>query len=164
DIRGRAGRTLRQEWAAGPKAYLGVGAAGFPNLFIVTGPGSPSVLSNMVVSIEQHVDWIADCITSARAEGHTTVEATDEAQGPWRGPTRPGGTPAAGGRRRAGGPPGRASPVRAGAAGPPAERAGTADPSVPCRPMFRDRRRPVGRPGGNGPTPSGERRNPASSS
>ena len=83
DIRGRAGRTLRQEWAAGPKAYLGVAAAGFPNLFMVTGPGSPSVLSNMVISIEQHVDWIADCLVSARAENLATVEATDEAQEQW---------------------------------------------------------------------------------
>ncbi len=58
-------------------------AAGFPNLFMVTGPGSPSVLSNMVISIEQHVDWIADCLTFARAEGFTTVEATDEAQEQW---------------------------------------------------------------------------------
>ena len=83
DIRGRAGRTLRDEWAAGPKAYLGLAPAGFPNLFIVTGPGSPSVLSNMVVSIEQHVDWIADCLANARAEGYATVEATDEAQEEW---------------------------------------------------------------------------------
>jgi cyclohexanone monooxygenase len=83
DIRGRAGRMLRDEWAAGPKAYLGVAAAGFPNLFIVTGPGSPSVLSNMVVSIEQHVDWIADCLAAARAEGVAALEATDEAQEQW---------------------------------------------------------------------------------
>ncbi|HYT38639.1 MAG TPA: NAD(P)/FAD-dependent oxidoreductase [Acidimicrobiia bacterium] len=83
DIRGRAGRTLRDAWADGPQAYLGVAAAGFPNLFMVTGPGSPSVLSNMVVSIEQHVDWIADCLIAARAEGHRTVEATDDAQEQW---------------------------------------------------------------------------------
>src|SRR6185436_20085946 len=63
DIRGRAGQTLRQKWEAGPRTYLGVAVAGFPNLFVITGPGSPSVLSNMIVSIEQHVDWIADCIT-----------------------------------------------------------------------------------------------------
>ena len=53
DIRGRAGQTLREKWEAGPRAYLGVAIAGFPNLFMITGPGSPSVLSNMVVSIEQ---------------------------------------------------------------------------------------------------------------
>jgi len=70
---GPAGR--RPIWAWPP--------AGFPNLFMVTGPGSPSVLSNMVVSIEQHVDWIADCLTAARAEGHRTVEATDDAQEQW---------------------------------------------------------------------------------
>ena len=83
DIRGRAGRSLREEWAAGPQAYLGVAPAGFPNLFLVTGPGSPSVLSNMAVSIEQHVEWIADCICFARDEGYSTVEATDDAQEQW---------------------------------------------------------------------------------
>jgi cation diffusion facilitator CzcD-associated flavoprotein CzcO len=83
DIRGRAGRTLGDEWAAGPKAYLGVAAAGFPNLFMVTGPGSPSVLSNMLVSIEQHIDWIAGCLDHARANGVTTLEANDEAQDQW---------------------------------------------------------------------------------
>jgi cation diffusion facilitator CzcD-associated flavoprotein CzcO len=83
DIRGRGGRTLRDEWAEGPKAYLGLSAAGFPNLFMVTGPGSPSVLSNMIVSIEQHVEWITDCIAFARAEGYTTVEATGDAQEAW---------------------------------------------------------------------------------
>ena len=83
DIRGRGGRTLREEWADGPKAYLGVAAAGFPNLFLVTGPGSPSVLSNMVVSIEQHVEWIAGCLGFARTEGYATVEAADAAQDQW---------------------------------------------------------------------------------
>src|SRR6202021_3189780 len=58
DISGRNGRTLNQKWAEGPKTYLGLMSAGFPNLFIITGPGSPSVLSTMIVSIEQHVDWI----------------------------------------------------------------------------------------------------------
>src|SRR5439155_19958799 len=62
DIRGRGGRTLRETWAEGPRSYLGLAIAGFPNLFTITGPGSPSVLSNMIVSIEQHVDWIADCL------------------------------------------------------------------------------------------------------
>ena len=60
--RGRDGQTLNQKWAEGPRTYLGLMSAGFPNLFIITGPGSPSVLSNMIVSIEQHVDWIADCL------------------------------------------------------------------------------------------------------
>ena len=62
DIVGRDGRTLNQKWAEGPKTYLGLMTTGFPNLFIITGPGSPSVLSNMIVSIEQHVDWIADVV------------------------------------------------------------------------------------------------------
>ncbi len=62
DIRGRGGLSLRDEWAAGPRTYLGISMAGFPNLFTITGPGSPSVLSNMMVSIEQHVEWVTDCI------------------------------------------------------------------------------------------------------
>ena len=62
DIRGVGGTRLADSWAEGPRTYLGLSTAGFPNLFTITGPGSPSVLSNMVVSIEQHVEWIADCI------------------------------------------------------------------------------------------------------
>ena len=58
---GTGGVTLREKWSAGPRTYLGMAIAGFPNLFIITGPGSPSVLTNMIVSIEQHVDWITDC-------------------------------------------------------------------------------------------------------
>ena len=83
DIRGRAGQTLREKWAAGPRTYLGLAVAGFPNLFAITGPGSPSVLSNMIVSIEQHVDWIADCLTYLRAHDLGTIEATTEAQDAW---------------------------------------------------------------------------------
>jgi cation diffusion facilitator CzcD-associated flavoprotein CzcO len=83
DIRGRDGRTLREAWAAGPKTYLGLGVAGFPNLFMITGPGSPSVLSNMIVSIEQHVDWIADCVTFMRERGHATIEPETGAQETW---------------------------------------------------------------------------------
>jgi len=83
DIRGRDGQTLNQKWAEGPKTYLGLMSAGFPNLFIITGPGSPSVLSNMIVSIEQHVDWIADCIVYMRAQGLDTMEATPEAEDKW---------------------------------------------------------------------------------
>ena len=67
DIRGRGGSTLRQKWADGPRTYLGIAIAGFPNLFTITGPGSPSVISNMMVSIEQHVDWIADCLAHLQA-------------------------------------------------------------------------------------------------
>jgi len=83
DIRGRGGRTLTEAWAEGPRTYLGLAVAGFPNLFAITGPGSPSVLSNMIVSIEQHVDWIADCIDRMRAQEHETIEATDGAQEAW---------------------------------------------------------------------------------
>jgi cation diffusion facilitator CzcD-associated flavoprotein CzcO len=83
DIRGRGGRTLNDAWAEGPRTYLGLTVAGFPNLFAITGPGSPSVLSNMIVSIEQHVDWIADCIDRMRAQDHETIEATAAAQEAW---------------------------------------------------------------------------------
>src|SRR5439155_2065226 len=83
DIRGRAGQSLRDKWAAGPRTYLGLTIAGFPNLFAITGPGSPSVLSNMIVSIEQHVDWIADCIIYMREHAHATLDATVEAQDTW---------------------------------------------------------------------------------
>ena len=83
DIRGRDGQTLNQKWAEGPKTYLGLMSAGFPNLFIVTGPGSPSVLSNMIVSIEQHVDWITDCIVYMGAHGFDTMEAKRDAEDKW---------------------------------------------------------------------------------
>jgi cyclohexanone monooxygenase len=83
EIRGRGGRTLNQKWAEGPKTYLGLMSEGFPNLFLITGPGSPSVLSNMIVSIEQHVDWIADCLGWMRARGLATIEADSEAQDKW---------------------------------------------------------------------------------
>ena len=62
DIRGRGGLSLQDKWSEGPRTYLGLTMAGFPNLFTITGPGSPSVLTNMLPSIEQHVEWIADCI------------------------------------------------------------------------------------------------------
>jgi cyclohexanone monooxygenase len=83
DIRGRRGEKLQQKWAAGPRTYLGLAIAGFPNLFTITGPGSPSVLSNMIVSIEQHVDWIADCIAYLREHGRECIEATPEAEEAW---------------------------------------------------------------------------------
>jgi cyclohexanone monooxygenase len=83
DIRGRNGLTLNQKWAEGPKTYLGLMSAGFPNLFIITGPGSPSVLSNMIVSIEQHVDWIADCLVYMRNSGVDAMEARKEAEDKW---------------------------------------------------------------------------------
>ena len=83
DVRGRAGRPLADVWAEGPHTYLGLAVAGFPNLFAITGPGSPSVLSNMIVSIEQHVDWIADCLAYLRAHGFVAIEATAQAQEAW---------------------------------------------------------------------------------
>ena len=83
DIRGRDGRTLNQKWAEGPRTYLGLMSAGFPNLFVITGPGSPSVLSNMIVSIEQHVDWIADCLGYMRDRGLDTMEAQIDAEDKW---------------------------------------------------------------------------------
>jgi cyclohexanone monooxygenase len=83
DIRGRDGLTLRDAWSAGPRTYLGLGTVGFPNLFTITGPGSPSVLSNMVPSIEQHVNWIGLCIDYMRSNGATSIEATLEAQDAW---------------------------------------------------------------------------------
>jgi cyclohexanone monooxygenase len=83
DIRGRNAQTLNQKWAEGPMTYLGLMSEGFPNLFIITGPGSPSVLSNMIVSIEQHVDWIADCIAFMRDRGFEAMEASREAEDQW---------------------------------------------------------------------------------
>jgi cyclohexanone monooxygenase len=83
DIRGRDGQTLNRKWAEGPKTYLGLMSAGFPNLFIITGPGSPSVLSNMIVSIEQHVDWITDCVAWMRDRGLDSMEANRDAEDKW---------------------------------------------------------------------------------
>ncbi len=83
DIRGRDGLSMRQAWADGPRTYLGLMSAGFPNMFMITGPGSPSVLSNMIVSIEQHVDWISDMLAHMRREGAASVEASAAAQEDW---------------------------------------------------------------------------------
>jgi cation diffusion facilitator CzcD-associated flavoprotein CzcO/acetyl esterase/lipase len=83
NVTGRDGVTLREKWADGPSTYLGLTTAGFPNFFTVTGPGSPSVLSNMVVSIEQHVDWIAGCIDHLRGAGFETIEPTVLAESGW---------------------------------------------------------------------------------
>jgi cyclohexanone monooxygenase len=83
DIRGTGGLSLREKWAAGPRTYLGIAIAGFPNLFIITGPGSPSVLVNMAVAIEHHVDWVAECIDSLRARAVTSIDATVEAEDAW---------------------------------------------------------------------------------
>src|SRR5688500_3363780 len=83
DIRGHGGLPLRDKWADGPQTYLGLAVAGFPNLFTITGPGSPSVLSNMMVSIEQHVEWIAECLAQLEREGFRVIEATEEAEAAW---------------------------------------------------------------------------------
>ncbi|MGR8921385.1 MAG: flavin-containing monooxygenase [Gammaproteobacteria bacterium] len=82
-IRGRGGRSLEEKWAEGPRTYLGVQSEGFPNLFMVTGPGSPSVLGNMPTSIEQHVDWICALIGHLREAAATSVEPTPEAEIGW---------------------------------------------------------------------------------
>jgi len=82
-IAGRAGKSLSSVWAQGPQTYLGLTVAGFPNLFMITGPGSPSVLSNMAVSIEQHADWVVDRLVALRDAGFTTMEATETAQAGW---------------------------------------------------------------------------------
>ncbi len=83
DIRGRGGQLLREKWADGPRTYLGLTSAGFPNLFIITGPQSPSVLSNMPVSIEQHVEFIARIIGDMRDRGAATIEPTVQAEDDW---------------------------------------------------------------------------------
>jgi cyclohexanone monooxygenase len=83
DIRGRGGRLLREKWSEGPRTYLGLTSAGFPNLFTITGPQSPSVLSNMPVSIEQHVEFISRIIGDMRAGGAETIEASAEAEDAW---------------------------------------------------------------------------------
>jgi cyclohexanone monooxygenase len=84
-IRGRGGKALKDAWRDGPRTYLGVAVPGFPNLFTITGPGSPSVLSNMPVSIEQHVEWIGDCLTWLRDRGAGVIEATERAAADWTG-------------------------------------------------------------------------------
>jgi len=83
DIRGRNGMTLRERWHEGPRTYLGLGVTGFPNFFTVTGPGSPSVLTNMLPTIEQHVDWIADALGYLRARGLSCIEPSAQAEDEW---------------------------------------------------------------------------------
>jgi cation diffusion facilitator CzcD-associated flavoprotein CzcO len=83
NLKGRGGLTLDKVWADGPHSYLGVSVAGFPNLFTLTGPQSPSVLTNMPVAIEQHVEWVADCIEHMEKTGKTSIEATQKAQEDW---------------------------------------------------------------------------------
>ena len=83
DIRGRDDLSLKDKWFAGPKTYLGLQAAGFPNMFMITGPGSPSVLSNMTVSIEQHIEWIGDFLAYMRERGIEVAEADADAETRW---------------------------------------------------------------------------------
>jgi cyclohexanone monooxygenase len=82
-ITGRNGLTLSEKWRAGPRAYLGLASAGFPNMFMITGPGSPSVLASMIQAIEQHVDWMVDCLGHMRDVGAATIEARLEDEGAW---------------------------------------------------------------------------------
>jgi cyclohexanone monooxygenase len=83
NITGRNGVMLKEHWKDGPRTYLGLAISGFPNLFLITGPGSPSVFANMVTSVEQHVDWIADCIATMRRDHRVTIEATSQAEQDW---------------------------------------------------------------------------------
>jgi cyclohexanone monooxygenase len=83
DIRGVSGKTLKTKWANGPLTYLGLMTAGFPNMFIITGPGSPSVKSNMVCAIEQHVEWIADCVRHVRSKEFARIDADPESENTW---------------------------------------------------------------------------------
>ena len=83
DIRLRSGATLREKWSSGPRTYLGLMVAGFPNLFLITGPGSPGVKSQMILSIEQHTDWIVACLTHMRARACNRIEAEQAAEDAW---------------------------------------------------------------------------------
>ncbi len=83
DVRTTDGRSLTKDWEAGPYTMLGLMSAGFPNMFMITGPGSPGVKSQMILSCEQHVDWIVDCLDYMRREGQAAIEPTDESQHDW---------------------------------------------------------------------------------
>jgi cyclohexanone monooxygenase len=83
DIQGRGGLTLGKKWEAGPRTYLGLMSEGFPNMFMITGPGSPSVLSNMMVSLQQHVDWVVDSLEYLRSGGLDAIEPLREAEDEW---------------------------------------------------------------------------------
>lgn len=83
DLRGKGGQKITEEWADGPRAYLGLTVSGFPNMFAITGPGSPSVLSNVIMSIEQHVEWVARCLGDLRGSGKSVIEADPQAEQDW---------------------------------------------------------------------------------
>jgi len=82
-VRGRGGRSLADVWREGPRSYLGLAVAGFPNLFTLTGPGSTMVLSNVMRAIEHHVEWVCELLVAARERGVTEVEALEPAQDEW---------------------------------------------------------------------------------
>jgi len=83
NLQGEKGQLLKDEWTSGPRTYLGLMTVGFPNLFFITGPGSPSILTNVIVSIEQHVDWIARCIQHMNATQKSKIQAQASAQEVW---------------------------------------------------------------------------------
>ena len=83
DIRGKAGLALKDKWVAGPRTYLGLMTVGFPNLFFITGPGSPSVLTNVIMAIEQHVEWISDCLAHMQAGDRHVAEPEQKAEDDW---------------------------------------------------------------------------------
>ena len=83
DLRGRGGLRIQDKWRHGPLNCLGLSVAGFPNLFNIAGAGSAAAFTSVILSIEHHVDWIAECIAWLDAQGHTTIEATDEAESAW---------------------------------------------------------------------------------
>jgi cyclohexanone monooxygenase len=85
DLRGRGGVTIQQKWRAGPLNYLGLTVAGFPNMFLVAGAGSAAAFTNVIKSIEHHIDWIGDCIRNLDAQGYSTIEATEQAESNWVG-------------------------------------------------------------------------------
>ena len=83
NIKGKNGKQLTNKWSEGPRSYLGLCIEGFPNMFTITGPGSPSVLGNMMVAIEQHVEWITKCIKDMESDGKTEIEAQEDAENEW---------------------------------------------------------------------------------
>ena len=83
DIRGRNGRSLTEAWSDGARNHLGLQVSGFPNMFTITGPGSPCVLTNMPAAIEQHVEWITDCIDHLNKNGFTTIESPESSAEWW---------------------------------------------------------------------------------
>jgi cation diffusion facilitator CzcD-associated flavoprotein CzcO len=83
DIVGRGGATLRDDWAHGPRTYLGLGVDGFPNLFLISGPGAPAVLANMVLHAEAQVNWISEAVTYLDTHGYAAIEATPDSVDGW---------------------------------------------------------------------------------